>query len=613
MPPDMTKRRSLMVVGMVVVVAVLAMAAGLLLALRLGDIEDELAAAENLIDRAGEELTDGRIGDATRSLTEARLLLTDANSDLHTATELALFGGLPGLRHNLEVLRDTVGISLVLVARAGAVLDASGPLTADDGSLEVPLSDGAIPLDAVQAVRREVDALIDELPLAGEDPGPLVLGRIADLRSRLDEEVARRRAQLVGVGRGLELVEELAGGNGPRRYLIAVANTAEMRGSGGMILNYGVMEGADGRFTLGEFGRIDEVALAEPVPADLTDVPEDYLRRWAGFDPLLRWRNANLSPDFEVVAPVLEHMYEQATGVPVDGVIQVDPDGLAAILAGTGPVDVPELGRVTADNVVALTLNEAYFRFPGIEERSDVLENVAEAAFDRLATGRYSTLRPLAEALVEAADEGHLRIHARRTEVQGLYRRLGADGALPDTDEILALTVQNVSANKLDWYLGTAVEVTGARPVGSPGELQVTITLTNTAPPGATQPRYIFGPNVAGQVAGEYRGAVSLYVPRGTTIVAVEGDPTRTQPRVFAEDDRTVVGWTHVVPAGATRSVVLRLTTPSRQPEETTWTLVPVPRIRPTEVTVDVDGGDGTRVRSSGPLATNQTLWYRSD
>src|SRR5690606_32981303 len=105
------------------------------------------------------------------------------------------------------------------------------------------------------------------------------------------------------------------------------------------------------------FGDIDELAVPGPLPDDV--VPADYRTRWEGFDHLERFRQANLAADYTVVAPVLEELYRQATGLPVDGVIQIDPSGLAAILEGIGPVQVEELGEVRADNVVSLTLNEA--------------------------------------------------------------------------------------------------------------------------------------------------------------------------------------------------------------------------------------------------------------
>ena len=65
----------------------------------------------------------------------------------------------------------------------------------------------------------------------------------------------------------------------------------------------------------------------------------------------------NLSPDFPSVAEVLETLAPQA-GLPrVDGVLSVDPAGLAALLQLTGPVTVPDWPvPIDSGNVVNVTL-----------------------------------------------------------------------------------------------------------------------------------------------------------------------------------------------------------------------------------------------------------------
>src|SRR5207253_10967895 len=130
----------------------------------------------------------------------------------------------------------------------------------------------------------------------------------------------------------LSLLAEMAGANGPRTYLIAVANAAEMRGTGGMILSYGVINSANGRFTLTRFGPIDDLFLASPAPVE--PVP-DFVKRFSPFNPTLLWRNVNLSADFTRVGPVLAAM-SKAAGIPVDGAIQIDSMGLSSLLRGIG-------------------------------------------------------------------------------------------------------------------------------------------------------------------------------------------------------------------------------------------------------------------------------------
>jgi hypothetical protein len=63
---------------------------------------------------------------------------------------------------------------------------------------------------------------------------------------------------------------------------------------------------------------------------------------------------------------VIADLYPQSGGTPVDGVIAVDPEGLAAMMRLTGPITVPEWPvPITSANVSAITQNEAYVTYAG--------------------------------------------------------------------------------------------------------------------------------------------------------------------------------------------------------------------------------------------------------
>lgn len=568
---------------------------------------DDLRDAENLVDSAATALQEGRIADAANALDRAENLLLDANESLQTSVGLDVVGLVPIARNSVRGLEESIDLATKVVHGGGRIIGTAGPLQSPGGTLEVSLSDGTLPLDAVSAAQDEIARLVDQLLLTPPlRTSRFLPGPIKELREKVTEEAQRRSTQLGVLDRGLSLLEEMAGGNGPRRYLLAVANTAEMRGSGGMILNYGVLEGVDGTLDLTEFGRIDEVALTEPVSEDL--VPADYLARWTGFQPLTRWRQANLSADLTVTAPVLEEMYQAATDLPVNGVIQVDPEGLAAVLDGVGAVQVPELGEVNGDNVVNLTMNEAYVRFPGVEERSDVLGDVAEAAFTRLVEGEVPSLRTLATRLAEAVAGRHILMHSTAPQTQRDIVAFGADGALPPLDgpDSLSLTVQNLTGNKLDYYLDSSVELRGDRNGGEIGTLEATIALTNTAAAGATEPRYIFGPGFVegAPPAGVIRSLTTLYLPLGTEVEAIAGDPTVEPPTSGTEAGRPYVTFTADVPAAQTRAVKVSLRLAPRPPDGYRLLIVPSPRIRPTTFDVELSTSDGP---ISAQLAVDRT------
>ncbi len=292
----------------------------------------------------------------------------------------------------------------------------------------------------------------------------------------------------------------------------------------------------------------------------------------------------------------------------MDGVIQIDSHGLAAILEGVGPVNVEGVGEVNAANAVELTLNQAYLLFPDRDQRQEVLGDVAEATFTRLVNGEYESLRPLGEALIRAADQRHIIIRSASSAVAEPAAFFNADGVLPDPDLVdhALLSVQNFSRNKLDFYVDTSVTITGARPVGQVSTLQVQVTITNPAPAGQEEPEYVFGDGRFAE-PGLYLGVASLYVPTGTTVESATGD-TPAVPRLMVEGGRTVVTWDVGMFGSGSSTVTLLLRFPPRPPGPYQFDLAPLPRVRPTSWNLDLDLGDGTRLQRLGPLLVAESV-----
>jgi len=580
---------------------------------RISRIANDLNRARSLIDQAGVQIEAGQIGPAQANLDVAADLLTRSNAQLHDQPELAVADIVPVVHQNLASLRATVGVALQLVDGGRRILEVAAPMTDPDGRLQVPLKNGTVPIDIVKAAQREVADLQIALPIGPDAPSSSwLIGPVGDAQERVYNEANRRGAQLTNVSRALDVLADMAGANGPRRYLIAVANTAEMRGAGGMVLSYGVLSSTNGTFQLGDFGGIDELELGAPIDPKSVPVPlpADYLARWSGLKPTQLWRNATLSPDFQLDAPVLAAMYEAKTGLAADGVIQIDADGLAAVLKGTGPVVVPVIGSVDASNVVDTTLNKAYFDFPNRDERQGVLGDVAKATFEALVHGQFTSLRPLGEAILDAAVKRHIVFWTDKPAIAARVAAFKADGALPDpaTQDYAMLSIQNFGGNKLDYYLDSALRITGTRPAGGAGALQAAIELTNTAPESGTI-KEVFGPYGPTDRRGHYRGVVTLYLPTGVALARAAPGPGTDQPILGTEAGRTIVSFDVDLGPGASTSVQVDLDVAPRAPDTPyTFALVPLPRVRPTVVGVQIAAPDGDLSRAAAPLDRPDTL-----
>ena len=303
-----------------------------------------------------------------------------------------------------------------------------------------------------------------------------------------------------------------------------------------------------------------------------------------------------MSPDFPVVGKVVSELYPQSGGQPVDGVLAVDPQGLAALLKLTGPVRVPDWpDPISKDNVVDVTLRDAYAAFARTPDRADFLGDVAKRAVDVATSEDLGKPGTIADALGPAARAGHLSLYFTRPKEESIARTLNADGAVPRTkgDSLMVVT-QNAGANKIDYYLRRhvhyALEIE-PNAAGTSGHVhgRIEVGLENTAPD-AGLPQSVIGPSEGLEdrfVAGENFSYLSVYTPLGVTGVRVDDAPSEVE---FAKElGRNVFSaWLHI----NSRTVkTLVLDVEGDVPLDDGWydlELLRQPFLTPDDVTVDL-------------------------
>ena len=134
-----------------------------------------------------------------------------------------------------------------------------------------------------------------------------------------------------------------------------------------------------------------------------------------------------MDPHAPTVGRLIEALYERVTGVPIDGVIFVDPQALADMLEATGPIDDPTLDRtLEASTVVDYLAHEAYGQFgsrPSASASSAAVLSVLRVLASFLAgTDPVASFR----ALADAGAGGHLIVHSRDPEVQAALEAAGS-------------------------------------------------------------------------------------------------------------------------------------------------------------------------------------------
>jgi len=338
--------------------------------------------------------------------------------------------------------------------------------------------------------------------------------------------------------------------------------------------------------------------------------PPDYVARYGSFDPADNWQMVNLSPDFPTVGAVITDLYPQSGGTPVDGVIAVDPEGLAAMMQLTGPITVPGWPvPITSANVSAITQNEAYVTYAGADvARQAFLEGLIRAVFDRLSNLNLHDPVVLIDDLAPAVRGGHLLAYSTRSSEQAYLASVGMAGAVPPVvSDALELTTQNASANKIDYYLHRTVDdrvhltpqASSADTSGSPKVAnvtsQVSVTLHNAAPASGLPP-YVIGPGSPGFVAGENLTYLTLYTPLHFSASTLDGAPTglSSLPELGRNADSTFVDL--LAGQSSTLSTTLSGTVPLLSGGWYELDLPSQPLINPDHVQVEVTVAPGWQV-----------------
>lgn len=554
-------------------------------------------------------LSAARDGDAilaSGSFREAALTFERAGDKLDSPLTS---GGLavPGLAPNMRAARELARIGTDL-ARAGEdVTTAVKP-----EALEI--IGGRVPLDEVRRITPKLEtgshALSQALSRIRAVDDPYLISPVRDAIDKVTRQLAHADGEARRGVAAAKLGPAILGGEGTRHYLLVVQNNAESRATGGFVGSFGLMTAQDGKVSVGDLQRTaawnSALALAGQ-PAGTA--PPDYHARYDQFAPSSTLQNVNLSPDFPSVAQMLMSLTPSAGLGSVDGVMAVDPFGLAALLELTGPVDVSGWPTpIDSSNAVDVTLSEAYKFFERTPERAEFLGDVAQVVVDEATSGGLGRPAQVARVLGGAAHEGHLILSFARPAEQQLATQLGVAGRVaPVRSDAVALTTSNSGANKIDFYLQRNVNyrvqldpAAGGRRALASGRL--TVELSNEAPDQGL-PQTVIGPYLPDQyVAGENRAYLSMYSPLALQAGTLDGGPLSVA--AGQERGRSVYSFVANVPARSTRILSADFAGTVRL-QRGGWYELDVghqPTVKPDRLAVSVEVPEGWRIAEAPGL-----------
>ena len=311
----------------------------------------------------------------------------------------------------------------------------------------------------------------------------------------------------------------LAGVDGPKKYLVAFQNSAEARGTGGLIGAFAIIEFDHGNLKVLKTGSNAVLKSLNEIPIPM---PSEYTSLYRS-DPAI-WQNSNLSPHFPYGAQIWMELWRLQSGEKLDGVIAVDPTALSYLLKSTGPITLASGESITADNVVQKTLKDAYKRYEKDNDaRKQYLVDIMNATFARFTSMQFSKIG-LAKQVVPVLLQNRLLIYSSDESTQDALSltKLGGTMNLGANNEYRAV-ILNIDASKLDYYLDRAISVKTLE-CGVNAKTQVSIKVTNQVTHPEQLSAYVLTradkTKPADHVTGQHRFKVFIYGPNGSTLVS---------------------------------------------------------------------------------------------
>ncbi len=525
-------------------------------------------------------------------LTDALDQLDVAHRRVSSSRALSL-GFVPGVGTQRRGLLDLVADERTGGQSALRLLDSLDALAA-----ATQLHGGVVPVDALAALSGDARAVASGVTALERDAEGL-WGPVGDARRRLNRDAASSARRLRDAADAVDTARTFLGGDGERRYFMAIQNNAEMRDQG-MVLSYATVRLAAGRPVFERSGSVLDLPLSRA--AD-TPVPPGTAEVFGFIQPTRLWQSVNATADFAWSGRAMADMYRQASGQSVQGVIALDVPALAGLLRVVGPVSIEGVAEpITATNVGRLLLNDFY---QGLGPTSDQTlrrerqGEVVKAIIDRLTSGARDAVT-LGRELGDAARGGHLRLWSADAAEEDVFERTGLGGgpATKDADRTFHVAVQNRTASKLDYFVRPAVSQDVRLTREGTAVVRTTVAIENLAPPTA-RASYQFGPAAITEKPGDYLAWVLLWAPAGSM-------PLQSG---VAESGLSLSQFVVAVPAGEKREVVFETIVPRAVRDgRLNLRLVPQPRLEPMPLSVSLRA-DGRSV--DGTPTPWQGTWDR--
>lgn len=309
----------------------------------------------------------------------------------------------------------------------------------------------------------------------------------------------------------MAIINELLAIDANKRFLVIFQNETELRPTGGFLGSLALLDIKN--------GEIKQIEIPGGGPYDLRG---SLVKRVAPPEPLRlindQWQiqDANWFPDFLESAKKIAWFYENSGGATVDGVIAITSGLIPNLLEITGPIEMPEYGKVIdKDNFYLETQLAVEVEYDKEENKPKkfiadltpkILDKIIKIPSDKLINllGAIDLGLAQKQVMFYFADVG-AQAEAEKNNWAGRIRETG------ENDDYLMVVNTNIAGGKTDGVINE--KIVHETEIADDGQIFDTVTIIR---------RHDGGPGdfFANQRNADY---LRVYAPAGSTLLEAKG------------------------------------------------------------------------------------------
>ena len=303
---------------------------------------------------------------------------------------------------------------------------------------------------------------------------------------------------------------KVLGANQWQRYLLVFLNNNELRGGGGFMGSFALLDIDRGEIKKLEIPGGGTYAIqGQLIPKVIAPEPLHLINsRW-------EFQDANWWPDYPTTAKKTEWFYQNAGGPSVDGVITITSTFMEKLLDIFGPISMPEYGRdITSANFVEETQKIVELEYDKKENRpKQFIADLAPKLLERIFNAKGDEIEKLINVLKQELNEKQLLVYFNDQSIEEIIKQFGWDGGLRQTDgDYLSVVQSNIAGGKTDRVIKETIEHQAE--IQDDGSIINTIKLIR-------RHTGVSGDNIFTGV--QNNSYVRFYVPLGSTLLSAEG------------------------------------------------------------------------------------------